>query len=182
MPTQEQLLQLLISGALGPWAGQGLTPNGITILRPDTMQWETITADAEDADLMHSVLSDPVQASSTWSDPTRSEQQMVDEYLQGMDPGITATSGVTSSMPGGSFGHALASVVTASTYSNADFVRTELGDVRLNHGDSNGATGPLSPILLGSGLTAVDKDGNKWLPEVRFKDFGEGQGPGGVAN
>lgn len=170
MPTQDQLVQMLVLGQLGPWAGQGFVPGGITILRPDTMQWETIVADPEDADLMHSELSDPVDPSTTWSAPTAGEQAHIDAFLADAGVhGIATGVGLAPSV-GSGFGHAMASAIPASQYTYVDFIRTTLGEIRLTLGTSNGVSGPLSPIKMGRGLQQVDKDGVKWLPVVRMQN------------
>lgn len=185
MPTQDELVQMLITGALGPWAGQGFVPGGITILRPDTMQWETILGDPGDADLMTSTLGSPVQASSTWSEPTVEEQALVDAFLgdagvHGLETGV----GITTTV-GGSFGHPLLSSVSAANYTYLDFVNTTLGEIRVTEGLSNGSTGPLSPIRNGPNRDEVDKDGNVWLPVVRMNGVDAERrdglrGPGGM--
>lgn len=161
---QDELIRRLMLGELGPWAGQGFVEGGITILRPDTMQWETITFLPGDAKLTNSVLSPRVSASTTWLDPTDEEAELVDEFLnagiQGLETGV--------GLPAGAGGHVMATVVPAQQYATADFVRTDLGMVRLTEGVSNGADGPLSPIRMGERRQEVDKDGNVWLPIVRF--------------
>lgn len=156
--TVEQLLERLLNGEFGEWAGQGFVPGGITILRPGTWQWETITVVPGSADLTESVLGDPVDASSLELGPN----------VQGLEVPL----GLSTPMSGG-FGRPSASAVSAQAYSNADFVRTELGQIRMTVGISNGATGPLSPIKMGS-LQAVDKDGNLWFPVVRMSPTGGG--------
>lgn len=177
MPSQDELIKMLLAGALGPWAGQGFVPGGITILRPDTMQWETIVADAQDADLMHSTLGDPVDPSTTWEEATEEDKLLVE--------GLTTSMGIAPTVGGGSFGHVMASVVPASQYVIADFVRTELGQIRLTEGISNGSSGPLSPIRNGAARNVVDKDGVPWLPVVRMNGVDAERrdgmrGPGGV--
>lgn len=176
MPTQDELIQMLISGQLGPWAGQGFVPGGITILRPDTGQWETILGVPGDADLMTSTLGDPVDISGLL-DPTDAEQEMVNGFL---DAGGGLGGTIAGSGGGGGAGHPVASVVTAQNYTIQDFTRTELGEIRLTEGQSNGANGPLSPIRAGTNATEVDKDGNLWLPRVRFGGVdAERRGPSG---
>jgi len=163
MQTVDDLLRRLLAGEFGPWAGQGFVPNGITILRPDTWQWETITIVPGSADLTESVLGDPVDASSLTPGPDVS--------------GLEVPVGLSTPIAGG-FGRPAPSAVSAQSYSNADFVRTELGEVRLTIGTSNGVSGPLSPIKMGRGLQQVDKDGVKWLPVVRMQNEKQ-QGGGG---
>lgn len=180
--TQDDLIARLMAGEFGPWAGQGFVPGGITILRPDTMQWETITAVPGDADLTQSTLGDEVAPGSTLEYAQGSELYAGGGfgYQQfGEVQGLPVTGGIPSGAGGG---HVLASVVPAGVYTYVNFVETDLGEVRLTQGDSNGATGPLSPITMGTGLMAVDKDGNKWLPQVRFDSWKDGSGPGGEVN
>lgn len=181
MPTQDELLRRLIAGELGPWAGQGFVPGGITILRPDTMQWETILAVPGDADLTYSTLSAPVDTSSLL-DPTDAETEMVNAFL---DAGAPGGGGLAAGTGVGGLGRPAAAVVSAQSYQIADFVRTDLGEIRLTEGMSNGATGPLSPIRNGPARDAVDKDGNVWLPVVRFGGVDAERrgpsGPGGMA-
>lgn len=167
MPTQAELLNMLLAGQLGPWAGQGFVPGGITILRPDTMQWETIVGDAGDAALMHSTLGDPVEAGSTLEPASPRDLELSGYVAEGGVPaGLPTTGGQAPGVPGG-IPHVLFSVVPASSYTVEDFTRTALGAVRITEGQGN-ATGPLSPIRIGSGLDEVDQDGNLWLPRVRF--------------
>lgn len=180
MPTQAELVQMLMSGLLGPWAGQGFVPNGITILRPDTMQWETIVGDPGDAALMHSELGDPVEAGSSLEPASPRDMELSGYEPQGALPlGLPVTSGVTGGLSGGGgVPHVQASVIPASSYQIADFVRTSLGTVRMTEGLSNGATGPLSPIRIGLD-TAVDVDGNLWFPKVRMGGI-DARGEGGI--
>lgn len=177
--SQDDLIARLMAGEFGPWAGQGFVPGGITILRPDTGQWETITAVPGDADLTESVVGPP-QNMASLLDPTNEEMDLVSEFLDAGVEGLPVTVGIPSGVGGG--GGVLASVVPAGAYTYLNFVTTDLGEVRLTQGDSNGVSGPLSPILMGTGLTAVDKDGAKWLPEVRMTSWFEGSGPGGEVN
>lgn len=168
---QDQLIARLLAGELGPWGGQAFVgDDGIMILRPDTMQWETIRAMAGDATLTNSTLGNPVEMGSTL------------EWANEDDIGLQTGMGMTTSVGGsqGGMGHAQAAVVSAQSYSYLDFVRTELGEIRLTEGQSNGATGPLSPIRNGQARDAVDKDGNVWLPVVRFGGVdAERRGPSG---
>lgn len=178
MPTQDELIRLLTLGALGPWAGQGFVPGGITILRPDTMQWETIVADPGDAALMHSTLGDPVEPGSTLEPASPRDMELSGYEPQGALPlGLPVTSGVTAGVSGG-VPHVMASVIPASSYTIADFTRTGLGTVRMSEGLSNGASGPLSPIRMGLD-TAVDTDGNLWFPKVRMGGI-DSRGEGGI--
>lgn len=165
---QDALLARLIAGDFGPWAGQGFVgTDAIQILRPDTMQWETIRAVAGGADLTESTLGHEVQMGSTleWANE---EDTAASGYASGNQVlGIPPSAGPGM---GGGIGHPQANVVSAANYGYLDFVRTELGEIRLTIGTSNGATGPLSPIKMGRGLQQVDKDGNKWLPVVRMQN------------
>lgn len=167
--TQDDLIARLMAGEFGPWAGQGFVPGGITILRPDTMQWETITAVAGDADLTESLLGPPANI-STLLDPTQAEADAVEAWLNAQVEdrvlGLPVTVGIASGL-GGIPGFR-AAAVPASQYTYQNFVTTELGEIRISEGTSNGISGPLSPIRMGERRQEVDKDGNKWLPVVRF--------------
>lgn len=162
--TQDDLIARLMAGEFGPWAGQGFVPGGITILRPEGF-WETITAVPGDADLTESVQGPAVNMAGLL-DPTDVELALVEEFLGVAVPGLPVTVGLPSSVGGG--GHVMASVVPAGQYTYLDFVQTDLGQVRMSEGTSNGVSGPLSPIRMGERRMEVDKDGNKWLPVVRF--------------
>lgn len=166
---------MLTLGQLGPWGGQGFVPGGITILRPETMQWETILATPGDADLMTSTLSEEVEPGSTL------------EYAQGSElyppfgfgvPGLPINVGIPTDVGGSVGGHLMLSVVPASQYTWQHFSTTTLGEVRHTIGLSNGATGPLSPIVIGK-QNAVDRDGNRWLPVVRIANDNNRSGGGG---
>lgn len=168
---QDALLARLIAGDFGPWGGQSFVgTDAISILRPDTMQWETIRAVAGDADLTEATLGHEVGMGSTleWA----SEDDMdASGYGTGNQTvtGITPTAG-----PGmGGIGHPSTAVVSALTYADADFVRTELGMVRQTEGLSNGVSGPISPIRFGEKRNVVDRDGNPWFPQVRFDGVDE---------
>lgn len=178
---QDALLARLIAGDFGPWGGQSFVgTDAISILRPDTMQWETIRAMPGDAGLTESTLGDEQMMGSTleWANSE-------DMTLSGYDPAGSSTfvSGLTPTAGpgiGGGIGHPSASVVSAQNYSYLDFVRTDLGEIRLTEGLSNGSTGPLSPIRNGPNRDEVDKDGNLWLPVVRIGGVdAERRGPSG---
>lgn len=178
MPSVDELIRMLVAGQLGPWAGQGFVPGGITILRPDTMQWETIVGDPGDAALMHSELGDPVEAGSSL-EPASPRDMELSGYVEtgGIPQGLPITTGVTGGVQGAA-PHVLASVIPASAYVIADFTRTALGAIRMSEGLSNGVSGPLSPIRIGNDQ-AVDKDGVPWLPVVRIGGI-DSRGEGGI--
>lgn len=167
--TQDDLIARLMAGEFGPWAGQGFVPGGITILRPEGF-WETMTAVAGDADLTEAVQGEPVNLASLL-DPTQGEADQVEAFLGAGVPGLPISMGIASGVGGG--GNVMASVVPAAAYTYLDFVSTDLGQIRMTVGRSNGSTGPLSPIKIGQ-LTSVDKDGNKWFPVVRMGPRGGG--------
>lgn len=166
---QDELIARLLRGELGPWGGQGFVPGGITILRPDTMQWETIKYVPGSAELTESTLGDPVEMGSTV------------EWANEVDLGLQVNLGLGSSVEASSgMPKVMASVIPATSYTAVDLPRTELGEIRMTHGISNGATGPLSPIRMGS-QNAVDRDGNLWFPVVRMGGSGRsGDDRGGI--
>lgn len=156
-PEQEALLARLASGQLGPWGAQGFIPGGITIMRPDG-QWENIYYTPGDADLTTSVHEgEPVDVSGLELDA-----DYEGTFLAPLGGALGPAVG------GGGPGHVMASVVSAESYGDLDFTRTELGMIRRTEGISNGATGPLSPIRMGEKRNVVDQDGNPWFPQVRF--------------
>lgn len=155
---QDELLRRLASGEFGEWAGQGFVDGGITILRPGTWQWETITFVPGSAELMSSELSDPVDPGRLEFDPT-------------FELGLPVDLGLENVVQPPAMPKVFASVIPAVQYSQDDLPRTVLGEVRMTHGVSNGVSGPLSPIRMGS-QNVVDRDGNLWFPVVRMGGSG----------
>lgn len=182
---QDALLARLMAGDFGPWGGQAFVgTDAISILRPDTMQWETIRGTAGGADLTESVLGPTVQMGSTLEWANEDDMGLSGYGSDDQNVVLGLTPQVGSGM-GGGIGHPQTSVVSASNYSYLDFVRTELGEIRLTEGISNGSTGPLSPIRNGPARDVVDANGVPWLPVVRMNGIDAerrdgARGPGGM--
>lgn len=156
-PEQDALLARLAAGELGPWGAQGFIPGGITVMRPDG-QWENIYYTPGDANLTYSEQQgEPVDVSGL---------ELNEEYDGTF---VTPLGGALGSGTGaGGPGHVMASVISAESYGDADFVRTTLGEIRHTEGMSNGVSGPLSPVRMGEKRNVVDTNGVPWFPVVRF--------------